>query len=180
MYGKLIALLEHCILCTFYFPAIKNSISLLWFKPRTFNLEKNQKARNLTIVPERLCNRVACFVLYECAWLMNTGKRVCSSLVGPCKLHAVLWVNVPENNKLYSSYNTEDYIPWPVPQCQFKENSSFVQIKFPSKTSIMPSPTSHPLIHNNVFPLLYFSTSVIPIFLFYIPIQKIRRRFGGN
>ncbi len=31
---------------------------------------------------------------------------------GPCKLHAALWVNVPQNYKLHSSYNTEDYIAW--------------------------------------------------------------------
>ncbi len=43
---------------------------------------------------------------------MNIGKRVCSSLMDPYKLHAALWVNIPENYKLYSSYNTEDYTAW--------------------------------------------------------------------
>ncbi len=43
---------------------------------------------------------------------MNICKRVCSSIMGQCKLHTALWVNVPENDKLHSSYNTEDYIAW--------------------------------------------------------------------
>ncbi len=37
---------------------------------------------------------------------------MCSSFIGSYKLHAVLWVNIPPNYKLYSSYNTEDYIAW--------------------------------------------------------------------
>ncbi len=38
------------------------------------------------------------------------GQRVCSSLMGPCKLRAVLRVNVLQNYELYFSYNTKHYI----------------------------------------------------------------------
>ncbi len=40
---------------------------------------------------------------------MNVGQRVCLSLMGPCKLHAVLWVNVPRTINCIPLI-TEDYI----------------------------------------------------------------------
>ncbi len=43
---------------------------------------------------------------------MNIGKCVCSSLMGPCYLHAAVWLKVLLNYKLYSFYNTKDYIAW--------------------------------------------------------------------
>ncbi len=42
MYGTFTALLEGCVLCTFYFPALKIFMSLLGFEPRTFNSKKKQ------------------------------------------------------------------------------------------------------------------------------------------
>ncbi len=58
MYEMLIALLEHCVLCIFYFPVIKIFMSLLGFEHGTFNLEKNKQATNVTTLLKRLCNRV--------------------------------------------------------------------------------------------------------------------------
>ncbi len=54
MYGMLTALLERCILCIIYFPALKIFMFLLEFKSRTFDLEKVQKATKLTTLPETL------------------------------------------------------------------------------------------------------------------------------
>ncbi len=62
MCRALTALLERCILCTFYLLVLKIFMSLLGFESMTFNLEKKQKATKLTTLPKRLCNRVACFV----------------------------------------------------------------------------------------------------------------------
>ncbi len=62
IYRTLAALLERCVLGTFYLPVLKIFVSLLGFEPWTFSLEKNQKATNLTILPKKLCNRKACFV----------------------------------------------------------------------------------------------------------------------
>ncbi len=35
-----------------------------------------------------------------------------TSVIDLYKLHTMLWMNIPENYKLYSSYITEDYMTW--------------------------------------------------------------------